>query len=144
MLVAFASGLSVLRSPSRFASVFAWTLAHWLVNALAFWIAFKAVGIEASFFAALLVQGVIVISVALPQAPGFFGVFEAAARWTLVSVYAIGADRAITWAIGFHLLSFIPITVIGGWYFVRMGLHIGQIRSETQAPAVPDEARAPS
>ena len=144
MLVAFASGLSVLRSPSRFASVFLWTLAHWLVNALAFWIAFKAVGIEASYFAALLVQGVIVISVALPQAPGFFGVFEAAAKWTLVSVYAIGADRAITWAIGFHLLSFIPITAIGGWYFVRMGLRLGQIRSETQGPAVPGEARAPS
>src|SRR5690606_25835673 len=46
MLVAFASGLSVLRSPSRFVAVFLWTAAHWLVNALAFWIAFKAVGIE--------------------------------------------------------------------------------------------------
>lgn len=144
LLVAFASGLSVLRSPSRFAAVFLWTLAHWMVNALAFWIAFKAVGIEASYFAALLVQGVIVISVALPQAPGFFGVFEAAARWTLVSVYAVGADRAITWAIGFHLLTFIPITIIGGWYFVRMGLRLGEIRSETQGPVVPDEARAPS
>jgi glycosyltransferase 2 family protein len=144
VLLAFASGLSVLRSPARFTKVFLWTLAHWLVNALAFWIAFKAVGIEASFFAALLVQGVIVISVALPQAPGFFGVFEAAARWTLVSVYAVGADRAITWAIGFHLLSFIPITLIGGWYFVRMGLHLGDIREETQGPAAPDEVRAPS
>jgi hypothetical protein len=142
MLVAFASGLSVLRSPSRFASVFAWTTAHWLVSALAFWIGFKAVGIEASYFAALLVQGVIVVGVAIPQAPGFFGVFEAAARWTLVSVYAVAADRAITWAIGYHLLSFIPITLIGGWYFVRLGLHLGEIRSETQRAAAPDEARA--
>lgn len=144
MLVAFASGLSVLRSPSRFVAVFLWTLAHWVVSALSFWIAFEAVGINASFYTALLVQGVIVISVALPQAPGFFGVFEAAARWTLVSVYAVGAERAITWAIGYHLLSFIPITIIGGWYFVRMGLHMGQIRSETEGSAVPDEARAPS
>lgn len=142
LLVAFASGLSVLRSPARFASVFAWTLAHWLVSALAFWIGFRAVGIDASYFAALLVQGVIVVGVALPQAPGFFGVFEAAARWTLVSVYAVSADRAITWAIGYHLLSFIPITLIGGWYFVRMGLHLGEIREETQDARSPDEARA--
>jgi uncharacterized protein (TIRG00374 family) len=142
MLVAFASGLSVLRSPSRFASVFLWTLAHWLVSAFAFWIGFRAVGIEASFFAALLVQGVIVVGVAIPQAPGFFGVFEAAARWTLVSVYAIPADQAITWAIGYHLLSFIPITLIGGWYFVRLGLHLGEIRSETQDAGTPREVRA--
>jgi hypothetical protein len=87
---------------------------------------------------------VIVVGVAIPQAPGFFGVFEAAARWTLVSVYGISADLAISWAIGYHLLSFIPITLIGGWYFVRMGLRIGQIRSEAQGPAAHGEARAAS
>jgi uncharacterized protein (TIRG00374 family) len=144
ILAAFASGLSVLRSPGRFASVFLWTLAHWMVSALAFWIGFRAVGIEASYFAALLVQGVIVVGVAIPQAPGFFGVFEAAARWTLVSVYAVPADQAITWAIGYHLLSFIPITLIGGWYFIRMGMHLADIQRETQDAAAPDEARAPS
>jgi uncharacterized membrane protein YbhN (UPF0104 family) len=125
-------------------SVFLWTLAHWMVSALAFWIGFRAVGIEASYFAALLVQGVIVVGVAIPQAPGFFGVFEAAARWTLVSVYAVPADQAITWAIGYHLLSFIPITLIGGWYFIRMGMHLADIQRETQDAAAPDEARAPS
>jgi uncharacterized protein (TIRG00374 family) len=142
MLVAFASGLSVLRSPRRFAVVFFWSLLHWIVSALSFWIAFEAVGIDATFYAALLVQGVIVVAVALPQAPGFFGVFEAAARWVLGSVYGIGADQAVTWAFGYHLLSFIPVTVIGGWYFVRMGLKLGQIRRETEAAAMPDEARA--
>ena len=89
-----------------------------------------------------LIVAVTVVGVALPQAPGFFGVFEAAARWTLVSVYAVSADRAITWAIGYHLLSFIPITVIGAWYFVRLGLHLGEIRSETQGAGAPDEAPA--
>jgi len=144
MLEAFASGLSVLRSPGRFALIFLWTLAHWMLNGFAFWIGFRAVGIEASYFAALLVQGVIVVGVAIPQAPGFFGVFEAAARWTLGSVYAITADRAITWAMGFHLLSFIPVTVIGAWYFVRMGLHLGEIRATGQDGTTPEEVGAAS
>ena len=45
ILVAFANGLSVLRSPRRFVAVFWWALLMWLLNALAFWIAFVAVGI---------------------------------------------------------------------------------------------------
>ncbi|MEP6998869.1 MAG: lysylphosphatidylglycerol synthase transmembrane domain-containing protein, partial [bacterium] len=75
-LVSLMHGLSVLRSPRRFAIVFAWTVAHWLLNGLAFWIAFKAVGINAPYSAALFLQGVIAIGVSVPQAPGFFGVFE--------------------------------------------------------------------
>ena len=39
VLETFMRGLSVLRSPGRFAAVFGWTVAHWLLNALGFWLA---------------------------------------------------------------------------------------------------------
>jgi hypothetical protein len=119
---AFSDGLGVLRSPSRFAAVFFWALAHWLVNALAFWLGFKAVGIDVPFSAANFLQGIIAIGVALPSSPGFFGVFEAAAKVGL-EVYGVVGREAVSWAIGFHILSFIPITAIGLFYFARLGLH---------------------
>jgi uncharacterized protein (TIRG00374 family) len=125
-IVALIGGLSVLRAPGRFAAVLGWTLAHWLLNALAFWIAFRAVGITASFSAALFLQGLIAIFVALPQAPGFFGVFELLGKEGL-GLYGVSPDAAVTWAIGFHFLSYVPITLIGGWYFVRAGLSLGEI-----------------
>jgi uncharacterized protein (TIRG00374 family) len=50
-VTAIIHGLSVLRTPSRFLAVFGWTLAHWLCNALAFWIGFRAFGITAPFAA---------------------------------------------------------------------------------------------
>ena len=125
-LLAFAGGLSVLRAPRRFASVLFWTVLHWLCNALAFWLGFKAVGIVAPFSAALFVQGIIAIGVAIPSAPGFFGVFEAIAKESL-AVYGVGPDLAVAWAIGFHILSFIPITLIGAAYFARLGLKMGDL-----------------
>jgi uncharacterized protein (TIRG00374 family) len=142
-LLAFAAGLGVLRSPRRFAAVFAWTLATWLLNGAAFWAGFKAFGIGVSFGAALFVQGVIVIGIAIPQAPGFFGVFEAAARWTLGEVYGVSSSLAVSWAIGYHVLTFIPITLIGLWYFVRLGLHLRELEAPQRgAPGEPpDEAR---
>ena len=61
VLETFIRGLSVLSSPGRFAAVFGWTLAHWLLNALGFWLAFKAVGISAPFSAALFLQAFIAL-----------------------------------------------------------------------------------
>jgi uncharacterized protein (TIRG00374 family) len=138
-LFAFASGLGVLRSPRRFASVLWWTVLHWLTNALAFWIGFRAVGIAAPFGAALFLQGLIAIGVAIPSSPGFFGVFEAFA-WTGLAVYGVDKTLAASWAIGFHLLSFVPITVFGAVYFARLGLHFGDLARTTAAESDPGGA----
>lgn len=133
-LRAFADGLGVLRHPGRFLSVLAWTTLHWLVNALAFWVGFKAVGIDVPFSAALLVQGLIAIAVALPAAPGFFGVFELVGK-TGLGFYGVGGDLAVSWALGFHILTFIPITVIGAIYFARMGVRLTEMGQKATTAA---------
>jgi len=125
---AFSQGLGVLRSPRRFVAVFLWAVAHWLMNALGWWIAFKAVGIDVPFSAANFLQGIIAIGVALPSSPGFFGVFEAFAKVGL-AVYAVPSHLAVTWAIGLHILSFVPITLFGFYYFARLGLHFSDFKT---------------
>jgi uncharacterized protein (TIRG00374 family) len=126
VLTRFSEGLSVLKSPRRFLAVLSWTIIHWLVNALGFWYGFKAVGIELPFSAALFLQTLIAVGVALPSAPGFFGFFE---KITVVglAIYGVGAPLATSFAIGYHILTFIPITVIGLWYFAKLGLHLKEI-----------------
>src|SRR5690349_15999306 len=139
-LLGLANGLSVLKTPRHFAAVLWWTILHWLTNAFAFWLAFRAVGIPAPFSAALFLQGIIAVGVAVPQAPGFFGAFEGFGKVGL-GIYGVPADQAVTWAIGFHFLSYVPITVIGAWYFVREGLSMGDLggaeREVTEEHPVP-------
>lgn len=123
ILRAFGAGLSVLKDPRRSSIVFLVALAGWLVNGASFWIAFRAVGIEAPFSAALFLQSLLAMAVAIPSAPGFFGLFEAATKVAL-GVYLINDTLAVSYALGYHLLSFIPVTLIGFWYLARMGLHL--------------------
>jgi uncharacterized protein (TIRG00374 family) len=133
-LLSFGSGLGVLRDPRRSAIVFFWALVMWLVNGSSFWIAFKAVGIHANFAAALFLQSLLAGAVAAPSAPGFFGPFEAATKVAL-RVYGIDDTLAVSYALGYHLLSFIPITVLGFWYLGKMGLHlkdVGDGKRETE------------
>ena len=134
VLETFIRGLSVLRSPGRFAAVLGWTLAHWLLNALGFWLAFKAVGISAPFSAALFLQAFIALGTAVPALPGFFGVFEYMSVQGL-AVYGVSQQQAATWAIGYHLFSFIPITLIGAYYFARLGVRLRDLQSSSEAAA---------
>jgi glycosyltransferase 2 family protein len=126
MLRRFADGLSVLRNPRHFAAVFLWTLLHWLVQPLAFWLGFRAFGIDVPWAATLFVQGVIVIAVALPSSPGFMGLFEGGAVAAL-AVYGVAQTSASTWALVFHVASLIPITLMGAYYSARAGLSMGAV-----------------
>jgi len=130
----FADGLSVLRSPGHFIAVFWWTLLHWLLQPLAFWLSFKAFGIDVPWSATLFVQGVVVILVALPGAPGFFGQFELGATMGL-ALYGIAESTASTWALVFHVAAFIPITALGAYYSARLGLTMGEMKTVAADPA---------
>lgn len=131
MLRAFADGLSVFRHLGHFLAVFSWAMALWVIQGLAFWIMFKAIGIDASFGAALFVQGLIVLLVSIPSTPGYFGPFEIAAVAGL-HLYGVPESLAAAWALTYHILSLLPITIFGLYYLVRSGLHLGELRQLRQ------------
>lgn len=142
LLLGFVEGLGALRSPTRFLRVLFWTLLHWVVNALSFWLAFRAVGIDAPFAAAVFLQSLIAIGVALPSTPGFFGVFEGSAKVGL-AVYGITGPKVVAWAFGYHIFSFIPITLIGAYYFARLGLHFRDMRRDGEGAVDTSEQEGP-
>jgi uncharacterized protein (TIRG00374 family) len=114
--------------------VFGWTVAHWLLNAVGFWLSFRAIGMTAPFSAALFLQAFIALGTAVPALPGFFGVFEYMSVQGL-SIYGISQEQAAAWAIGYHLFSFIPITLIGAYYFARLGLTLKELQPATDPAA---------
>jgi hypothetical protein len=133
----FAAGLGVLRSPGRFAAVFAWTVAHWLLAAWSIWLGFRAMGIAAPFSAAVFLNSVSSVATAVPSSPGFFGLFEGVSK-VVLQLYGVDATSAVSWALGFHLLTFVPITVIGAVHAVQLGLGFREL---TGAPRSPEPTR---
>ena len=111
-------GLGVLRSPGRLIKVVLWSLVLWNVNALAFYVAFRAFDISVGYWGALLLQGLLVLGISVPSTPGFFGVFEAVIVAGL-GLYGIERDLAFSYAISYHLTSFVPITLLGLWSLTK-------------------------
>jgi glycosyltransferase 2 family protein len=128
------AGLAVLKSPGRLLGVVGWSLVLWLVNAASFAVCFRAFGFPVPAEGALLLQGVIGFGVALPSSPGFVGVFEVATKATL-AVYGIDATRALSYAVGYHVSTFLPITLLGLYSLSRMRLHLAELRARAGTAA---------
>lgn len=130
-------GLAVLKSPGRFAGVVFWSLVLWLKNAAAFAICFRAFGLDVPVEAALLLQGIIGFGVAVPSTPSFIGVFEAATLLTL-QLYGVNSSLAVSYALTYHLTTFLPITLLGLWSLSRLHIRLRDLNAA--APAEGDAA----
>jgi hypothetical protein len=136
-LEAFLAGVAILRDPVLLARAGFWTIVHWLVNALGFYLAFLAFGIDLPFIAAIFLQSCIALAVSVPSAPGFFGPFELAAKVVLVNMWGSDESKALGFALGFHVLAFIPVTLMGLYYAWSIGL---TLRGMAKAEEVVEEA----
>lgn len=127
-------GLAVLTDTRRFAAVLGWAVAHWMTHALGLYLCFLAIGVDVPFTAALFLQGLLGIAVALPSSPGFVGIFEGASVLGL-GVYGVPKELALSWAITYHILSLIPITVMGAYYLGKLDLNVGTLLRGRSAAA---------
>jgi uncharacterized protein (TIRG00374 family) len=133
------SGLDALSSPSRFLAVSFWSVVLWLTGATSFWLGLEAFAIATPWSAALLLQSLLAFGVAVQLSPGFFGQWEAICRITL-GLYAIAAGPAVSFALGFHLGGFLPITLLGMWSLSRSHLNLADLRRDDREGATPDRA----
>lgn len=113
-------GLAALRNPRRAILVMAWSTVLWLVNATGFWIAALAFGIQIPWTASLIIQGMVVAGLVLVPSPGGIGGFEAAIVATL-ALFQIDESRAMAYALSFHLITAIPIVLLGLYSLRKVG-----------------------
>ncbi len=127
ILASFIRGLGALHNPWVFSRALLWSVAVWLCIAASVWIGLLAFGIrEPGFVGAMFVQSVIGFAVAIPSSPGFFGPFEAGAMVAL-GAYGVDSVRIVSFATGYHILTFIPVTVLGIWYLYRRGIRWSEV-----------------
>ncbi len=116
-------GFGALRSPARLAAAVCWSIVHWLIGALSFYVAFAAFGIEVGFAGALLVQSILAFGLAAQLTPGYFGQFEVVAAAAL-ALFGVPNDLAVAYALTYHISTFLPIVLLGLVSLSRTGLHL--------------------
>ncbi|MGH7578379.1 MAG: lysylphosphatidylglycerol synthase transmembrane domain-containing protein [Longimicrobiales bacterium] len=135
-LEAFLVGVSSLRDPKLILRATFWSAVVWTVNALGFWVAFHAFGMDLPLSAGLFFTSCISLAVSAPSGPGFIGVYQAAAEFVLVTLWGQEAAKALALSIGFYISAFIPVTLIGLFYAYRLGLTLSRVARTEEAVEV--------
>lgn len=112
-------GFDPLRRIGPLAAVAALTVVIWLLAAASFWTIMMAFNIEPGFEAAALVLGATTLGMVVPSSPGYAGVFHAIAVETLVQVFGVPKEEALTYAFAQHgVIYFVP-GIMGAVFLLR-------------------------
>lgn len=119
----FVAGLGSTRDPRALSQAGLLSIWMWTNGALAIWCLFQAFGSGLPFGAACFTAVAIALTVALPQAPGFIGVFHVAMEKTMV-LWGQPSAEAKAFAVVFWAVSFLPVTSLGLLAMWREGLQL--------------------
>ena len=126
MLHSFISGLQVFDHKTKLLWAGALSIVIWLLNAASIYVLCYSFDIGLSFAGSCFVAVCLALAVALPQAPGFIGVFHIATQKSL-DVFGIDLSSAQSFAILLWAINFVPITITGLLFLWREGISFGEM-----------------
>ena len=129
LLHSFMAGLQILESRKQLVRIGILSLFIWLFNAVPVYILAFSFKIELSFVGSCFVIICIALAVALPQAPGFIGVFHIATQKSL-EIFGVGLSLAQSYAILLWAITVIPTVLAGIWFLWREGIRLGEIAKQ--------------
>jgi uncharacterized membrane protein YbhN (UPF0104 family) len=117
----FLGGLEALRSPRDSLMIFLTSVVIWLFETGKYWFVMHAFPFEVSFFALMLMNGIVNLATTIPSAPGYVGTFDAPGI-AVLEAYGVAKATAAAYTLVLHVALWLPITVLGAYYFLKEGL----------------------
>jgi uncharacterized protein (TIRG00374 family) len=134
----FIGGLAGLRSHARLLPLLTWSLLVWIVPALSGWTMLYAMNVSLPWVAAWTILAFTGLGITIPSAPGYIGVFHAAAALAL-TIFGVSHVTAVGYAVVFHASQYVPITLVGWLFLLREQLSLTSgraLRLETDGSPV--------
>lgn len=117
----FMVGLESLRSFRNVLMIFFTSILIWLLETVKYYFVMQAFDFTVSFFALMLMNGIVNLATTIPTAPGYVGTFDLPGIAVLVQ-YGVPENIAIPYTLVLHIALWLPITLLGAFYMVREGL----------------------
>ena len=128
----FLNGLESLRSPFNVLMVFFTSVIIWLLETGKYWFVMHAFDFSVSFFALMLMNGIVNLATTIPSAPGYIGTFDAPGI-AVLTAYNVPQATAAGYTLTLHVALWLPITLLGAYYLAREGIKWSDsLRTETE------------
>jgi uncharacterized protein (TIRG00374 family) len=127
----FLDGFAALRSPLDVFMVLITSIVIWLLETGKYWFVMHAFPFQVSFFALMLMNGIVNLATTIPSAPGYVGTFDRPGI-AVLEAYGVKKSLATSYTLVLHAALWLPITLLGAYYMTREGLSWERVRSEIE------------
>jgi hypothetical protein len=127
----FISGLETLRSPKQTMMIFLTSAVIWLLETGMYWMVMQAFPFQVSFLGLMLMNGIINLITTIPSAPGYIGTFDAPGI-ALLQALGVSGELAAGYTLVLHATLWLPITIVGAYFFLREGLGLTQAMEQSK------------
>jgi uncharacterized protein (TIRG00374 family) len=118
----FMEGISSLAHPVEVVMIFFPSVIIWLLETIKYWFVMHAFSFSVSFFALMLMNGVVNLATTLPSAPGYIGTFDGPGIEVL-KVFGVAPSVAAAYTLVLHAALWLPITLLGFWYMFKESMN---------------------
>jgi glycosyltransferase 2 family protein len=125
----FLQGLAFMRSPLDLLMVLLTSVVIWLLETGKYWFVMHAFQFRVSFFALMLMNGVVNLATTIPSAPGYIGTFDAPGI-AVLQAYGVPANTAAGYTLVLHAALWLPVTLLGLYYMARYSLNLRKVQAE--------------
>ena len=134
----FMDGLESLRSPFDVLMVFLTSVLIWLLETVKYWFVMHAFSFTVSFFALMLMNGVVNLATTIPSAPGYLGTFDLPGI-AVLQAYNIPRETAASYTFVLHFALWFPVTVLGLYFMFREGINWTETIQARDEPIQPEQ-----
>lgn len=126
-------GLGTLTRLDQFLLAVFWILMSWVLWVSIYFVMLQPILPGFPFYRAMFMTGVLALGVAIPQAPGGLGVFEASVVATL-AIFGVSPSAALAYALLMHFMQFVINGILGFIELIRSRRSISNLFEALQIP----------
>ena len=132
-LISFSEGLQVVSQYKKYLGLLIVSILHWPIYISTVWFTFQAFDYSYGIIESFVVLVFITFAVAIPSAPGYVGTFHGFVVASM-ALFGLGGDSARAFAVVLHAVNYVPVTLVGLYYFWKRQITLKEVESEVEEP----------
>ncbi len=127
-----ARGVEFIKTPTRLFWVVLYTAIIWIIMGVSNYFVFLAFGFDLPLTASFLLLVAVSLSILIPSAPGFIGIFHGAAVFVMQR-YNLDDTASVSFAIVLHAAQYMTLTLLGFYYLRKAHLSLAVLQEAAES-----------
>jgi hypothetical protein len=127
-------GVTLIKKTNHFSIIMASSVFLWSFYFVATYYLLNACGIPQDLVSTGIILVLGSIAIGIPALPGSAGTYDAGIKFSLIVVFGIASDQALTYAIVSHAASYFPFVFVGAVYFLLGSVSLKDVKKDSLAP----------